>query len=99
MLVLADILFNHCYEQIKHTIHTQLKPYYHDLYGFDGRPIKLRGIIKLPLELGDEGLKYATKEVEFLMVDNESPYNAILGCNPINAFKMVILMVHLKAKF
>ena len=33
------------------------------------------------------------------MVDIKSPYNAILRCNSINAFKMVISMVHLKAKF
>ena len=95
----ADILFNHCYEQIKHTIQARLRPYDHDLYGFDGRPVKPRGIIKLPLELGDGGLRYAMREVEFLVVDVESPYNVILGRNSINAFELVISMAHLKAKF
>ena len=39
------------------------------------------------------------REVEFLVVDVESPYNAIRGRNSINAFELVILMAHLKAKF
>ena len=95
----ADILFNHCYEQIKHTIQTRLRSYDHDLYGFDGRPLKPRGIIKLPLELGDGGLRYVVREIEFVVVDVESPYNAILGWNSINAFELVISMAHLKAKF
>ena len=75
----ADILFNHCYEQIKHIVQTRLRPYDHDLYGFDDRPVKPRRIIKLPLELGDGGFRYAMREVEFLVVDVESPYNATLG--------------------
>ena len=37
--------------------------------------------------------------MEFLVVDVDSPYNAILGCNSINVFKMVVSMVHLEAKF
>ena len=49
----TNILFNHCYEQIKHTVQARLRPYDHDLYGFNGRPVKPRGIIKLPFELGD----------------------------------------------
>ena len=92
----ADILFNHCYKQIKHTIQTRLKPYDHDLYGFDDRPVR---IIKLPLKLGDDGMKYTTREVEFLVVDIDSPYNAILGRSLINAFEMIVSMIHLKAKF
>ena len=61
--------------------------------------MKLRGIIKLPLELGNGGLRYATRESEFLVVDVESPYNAILGGNSINVFELVISIAHLKAKF
>ena len=33
----ADILFNHCYEQIKHTIPMTLRAYDHDSYSFDGK--------------------------------------------------------------
>ena len=49
--------------------------------------------------LGDEGDKYAVREIEFLIMDLDSPYNAILGRNSINTFKMVVSMDHLKDKF
>ena len=97
--VSTDILFGHCYEQIKHTIQARLRPYTHHLYGFDGELVRPRGIIKLPLKLRDEITRCATKEIEFLVVDVDSPYNAILECNSINAFEMVVSMVHLKTKF
>ena len=61
--------------------------------------MKPRGIIKLPLKLGDGGLRYAVREVEFLVVDVKLPYNTILGRNSINAFELVISMAHSKAKF
>ena len=35
----ADVLFNHYYEQIKHTIPTKLGTYDHDLYGFARKPV------------------------------------------------------------
>ena len=38
-------------------------------------------------------------EIEFLVVDVDLLYNAILGRNSINVFEMVVLMVHLKANF
>ena len=64
----ADILFNHYYEKIKHKLEPRLRSYDHDLYGFDGKLVKLRGIIKLFVELGD-GENYITRDIEFLMVD------------------------------
>ena len=45
----ANILFNTCYEQIRATLKQNLKPYDHELFGFDGRPVRPRGVIKLPL--------------------------------------------------
>ena len=70
------ILFNHCYEKIKYKLEPRLRPYDHDLYGFDGKPVRPRGIIKLPVELSD-GDNYITRDIEFLVVDCWSPYNAI----------------------
>ena len=55
----TDILFNHCYDKIKYKLEPRLRPYDHNLYGFDGKPVKPRGIIKLPVELGD-GDNYIT---------------------------------------
>ena len=39
------------------------------------------------------------REVEFLVVDVDLPYNTILGHNSINAFKIVVSFIHIKAKF
>ena len=74
----TDILFNACYEQIQATLKQNLKPYDHELFGFDDRPVRPRGVIKLPLQLGD-GDNYVTKNIEFVVVDCFSPYNVILG--------------------
>ena len=83
---------------MKFVLKTGLKPYDHDLFGFDGRSVKLRGIIKLPLQLGD-GDNYVTKDVEFVVVDCFSLYNVILDRNTIWMFDMSISMPRLKAKF
>ena len=74
----THFLFNHYYEQIKYKLEPRLKSYDCDLYGFNGKPVKSRGIIKLPVDLGD-GANYVTCDIEFLVVDFLSPYNAILG--------------------
>ena len=78
----VDILFNHCYEQIRHNIPMKLRSYDHDLYSFDGKPLRPRGIIKLPLELKDDpdrkGL-YTSHDIEFLVVNIDSPYKLYLG--------------------
>ena len=64
----TDILLNHCYEQIKHVLKPKLRPYDHELYGFNGKPIKPRGVIKLPLQFED-GDNYVPKDIKFLVVD------------------------------
>ena len=96
-----DILFNHCYEQINYTIPTKLRAYDHDLYGFDRKLVQLRVIIQLPLELSDNSDKkglYTSHDIEFLVIDIASPYNAILRQNSINGFEMAISMTYLNAK-
>ena len=60
--------------------------------------MKPRGIIKFPVELGD-GDNYVSQDIEFLVVDCWSPYNAILGKTTQAAFEMTISMPHLKIKF
>ena len=78
----VDILFNPCYEQIRATLSQKLKPYDHGLCSFNGHLVRPRGVVKLPIQLGD-GDNYVTKDVEFTVVNCFSPYNVILGCNTI----------------
>ena len=81
-----------------YVLKVNLKPYDHELFKFDGRPVEPRGVIKLPPQLGD-GDNYVTKDIEFVIVDCFSPYNAILGRNTIWMFDMSMSMLRLKAKF
>ena len=50
------------------------------------------------MELGD-GDNYITREIEFLVVDCWSPYNAIFGRTTQAVFEITISMPHLKIKF
>ena len=94
----ADVLFNWAYEKMAPKISKKLRPYDHDLFGFNGQPVKVRSIISLPVELGD-GKHTATRELEFLVVDSDSPYTAILGRPALSAFGMMVSQYHLKVKF
>ena len=98
----ADILFNHYYKQIKHTIPKKLRAHDHDLYCFEWKLMRPQGIIKLLLEVSDDLERkelFISHVIAFLVVDIVSPRNAILGRNSINAFKMATSMAHLKANF
>ena len=86
----AGILFNCAYEKMALKLTKKLKPYDHDLFGFNGQAVKAWGIITLPIKLED-GKHTATHELDFLVVDSDSPYTAILGYPTLSAFKMVVL--------
>ena len=94
----VDVLFNRTYEKMVPKLTKKLKPYDHDLFGFNGQVVKVRGIITLLVKLKDV-IHTATHLLDFLVVDSDSPYTAILGCPTLLAFKMVVSQYHLKAKF
>ena len=60
--------------------------------------MKVRGIISLPIKLRD-GKHVATHELDFLVIDSDSPYKAILSRPTLSTFSMVVSQYHLKAKF
>ena len=76
----------------------KLKPYDHELFRFNGQAVKVRGIITLPVELGD-AKHTATHKMDFLVIESDPPYIAILGRPTLSAFRMVISQYHLKVKF
>lgn len=75
-------MFNCCYEKIQPILKPHLKPYDHELYKFNGKSIRPWGVIKLLLQLKDAD-NYVIKDIEFVVVDYFSSYNAILGKNTI----------------
>ncbi|KAL0433383.1 UNVERIFIED_CONTAM: hypothetical protein Slati_2672600 [Sesamum latifolium] len=92
----ADILFGEAYDQMQledvplETIDTSL-------YGFAAEVVHPRGMISLPLTLGEAPLR-RTCLLKFLVVDIPSAYNVILGQPTLNAFR-VISTYHMKIKF
>ena len=49
----VDILYNHAYERMKHKLKAKLYPYDHDVYSYGNHLVKARGIITLPIKLGE----------------------------------------------
>ncbi|KAL0313284.1 UNVERIFIED_CONTAM: hypothetical protein Sradi_5727700 [Sesamum radiatum] len=68
------------------------------LYRFAGEVVHSRGMISLPLTMG-EGATRKTYMLKFLVVDVPSAYNVILGRPTLNAFQVVISIYHMKIKF
>ena len=87
--IVNNILYSHAYGRMKHKLKVKLCPYDHDVYGFDNHPVKALGIITFLVELGEKGI-YVTHDINFLVVDCKSLYNALFGQSTTFAFKMVI---------
>jgi len=61
-----------------------LDKYNSPLVGFDGRTVVPKGMIKLPIQTGDEVV-----EVSFVIVDVYSPYTAILTRPWLHAMRLI----------
>ena len=68
------------------------------LVGFGGSKVQLVGTITLPMVVGAYP-QQVTKDVNFLIVDCLSPYNAIIGRPTLNSWKAVTFTYHLSVKF
>ena len=68
------------------------------LIAFGGMKVQLVGTITLPVVVGAYP-QQITKDVNFLMVDYSSSYNAIIGRPTLNSWKAVTSTYHLSVKF
>ena len=68
------------------------------LIGFGGMKVQPVGTITLLVVVGSY-LQQITKEVNFLVVDCSSSYNAIIGRPTLNSWKAVTSTYHLSVKF
>ena len=71
-----------------------LQKYDLPLVGFDGRIVIPRGMIRLPMQAGDE-----EGQVNFIMVEAYSSYIAILARPWLHAMGTVSSTLHLKVKY
>ena len=76
----------------------QLRPVHSPLVGFGGMKVQPVGTITLPLVVGAYP-QQVTRNVNFLVVDCSSFYNAIIGKPTLNNWKAVMSTYHLLVKF
>ncbi|KAL0451574.1 UNVERIFIED_CONTAM: hypothetical protein Slati_1135500 [Sesamum latifolium] len=93
----ADILFGESYDQMQ-LGDVPLEVVDTSLYGFAREVVHPRGMISLPLTLGETPLR-RTCLLKFLVIEIPSSYNVILGRSTLNAFRAVISTYHIKIKF
>ena len=68
------------------------------IYDFANKPIKVKGLINLIITLGMED-NVVKNEAEFLIVDQLSAYNAIIGQPLMKKTNMVMVVYCLTIKF
>ena len=93
----ADILYYLVFQQMK-LGRDQLHPVNSPLVGFGGMKVQPAGAISLPMVVGAYP-QPITKNVNFLVVDCSSSYNAIIGRPTLNSWKAITSTYHLSVKF
>ena len=93
----VDILYYPAFQQMrinKELLHPVNVP----LIGFGGMKVLSLGTISLPVVVGSYPRKI-NKEVNFLVVDCSSSYNAIIGWPTLNSWRVATSIYHLSVKF
>ena len=93
----ADILYYPTFQQMKFE-QNQLRLVNSPLVGFGGIKAKPVGTVTLTVVVGAYP-QQVTKDVNFLLVDCSSSYNAIIGRPTLNNWKAVTSTYHLSVKF
>ncbi|XP_030931044.1 uncharacterized protein LOC115956922 [Quercus lobata] len=93
----ADILYYPAFQQMR-LGRDQLRLVCSPLIGFGGMKVQPVGTITLPVVVGSYP-QQITKEVNFLVVDCASSYNAIIGRPTLNSWKAITSTYHLSVKF
>lgn len=76
----AEIMYDHCFQQMRSVQKATLQPPTTPLTGFSGQTMWPLGILTLPLTLYDyQGKGSKTVMIEFMVIRAPSPYNVILG--------------------
>ena len=90
---LADILYYPAFQQMR-LGRNQYRPVCSPLIGFGRMKVQPVGTITLPVVVGSYP-QQITREVNFLMVDCSSSYNAIIGRPTLNSWKAITSTYHL----
>ena len=93
----ADILYYPAFQHMR-IGRDQLRPVNSPFVGFGGMKVQPVGTISLPVVVGIYP-QQITRNVNFLVVDCSSSYNAIIGRPTLNSWKAVTSTYHLSVKF
>ena len=93
----ADILYYLAFQQMR-LERDQLHLVNSPLVGFSGMKVQFVGTVTLPVVVGAYP-QQVSKDVNFLVVDCSSSYNAIIGRPILNNWKAVTSTYHLSIKF
>ena len=93
----ADILYYPAFQQMR-LERDQLRPVNSPLVGFGGMKVQPVGTVTLPVVVGAYPQQVA-RDMNFLVLDCSSSYNAIIGRPTLNSWKAVTSTYHLSAKF
>ena len=93
----VDVLFKGALDKMN-LDGAKLRPVKTPLYGFTGERVDAEGLITLPVTM-DEVPHQVIKMIDFLVVDQCSAYNVILGRPTLNGMRAVKSTYHLSVKF
>ncbi|XP_074327497.1 uncharacterized protein LOC141665412 [Apium graveolens] len=68
------------------------------VYGFCGEIVKVKGTIDLPITIKEEHLS-ATQDIQFMVIDQESSYNILLGRPFLKEMRVITFVHYLSIKF
>lgn len=89
----TEIIYPNLFKDLRHKPE-DLSKYDVPLIGFDGKTIIPRGMIRLVIQTGDEVVN-----ADFIMVEDYSPYMAILVRPWFHALGAVSSSLHVKLKY
>ncbi|GJR03016.1 reverse transcriptase domain-containing protein [Tanacetum coccineum] len=94
----TEVLYKHCFNQLRPEINNQMVPATTSLTGFSGETIWPLGQLRLLVTIGD--VDHSTKSwMNFMIVRSLSPYNGIIGRPRIREIQAVLSTAHEMLKF
>ena len=77
---------------------SDLRPFPNPIYSFTGDSVTLIGVITLPMTVGEYPRESYVME-DFLVIDQPSTFNAVLGRPSLRALKVITSIYHILMKF
>ena len=93
----VDILYYQAFQKMGLKV-SNIKPSSNPVYGFTGDSITPVGVISLPMTMGDYP-RQSYVMADFLVIDQPSAFNAVLGRPSLRALKVITSIYHLLMKF